>query len=246
MHEDIFHTKYGIAKIVTSGWQLFTHHFKTILILCLILYLPVNTALSFFPVQAVAEKQATEPSVYLPVLFLQLLHLFFGIIATIAFAKLIEDSLQGTTLSWQASIKHGVSRLPAAIGTGLLSFLILFGLFLLLIVPGVIWSIYYAFSFLVVAVRHLSGKKALDYSKSLVKGQWWRVAWFLFLIVVTGILCALPLAVLFEFTLAGQLHELAFSVLTDITTTLCTVITIVFFLNSDYLKNPVVKESLIN
>jgi hypothetical protein len=71
---------------------------------------------------------------------------------------------------------------------------------LLLIIPGIIFGIYYSFAGWVVIFEERKGKDALNRSKELVKGNWWGVfaryiflylALFLFLIVLDVVLTPL-------------------------------------------------------
>ncbi len=133
-----------------------------------------------------------------------------------------------------------LSKWGRSIGTGILGGLIVMGMTLLLIIPGIIWSGYYVFIFYVVALREISGKHALDYSKELVKGQWWRVCGVLLIINILGLLSGLALASPNFFLPENITENFIFSIITDTLTdvigALFTVMSIVFFLNSDYQK----------
>ena len=75
--------------------------------------------------------------------------------------------------------------------TGFLAGLVLIAFTLLLIVPGIIWGVYYPVLVPVVAFG-LSGTSALAESKRLVKGNWWRTAGCLIVIELVSLLLALP------------------------------------------------------
>ena len=55
--------------------------------------------------------------------------------------------------------------------------LYILGGFMLLIVPGIIFSIWFTFSAYVLIVEGKKGKLALMESKRLVKGYWWQIFW---------------------------------------------------------------------
>lgn len=59
---------------------------------------------------------------------------------------------------------------------------IVLALLLLLIIPGLILMIYYTFLYQVIALTDLKWKKALDYSKYIVRGSFWRVTGCMFAI----------------------------------------------------------------
>jgi hypothetical protein len=62
-------------------------------------------------------------------------------------------------------------------------------LMLLFIIPGFIWLIYYTFATYAVALEKNRGKAALDYSKALVQGRWWKICDFIFLV---GLITTIP------------------------------------------------------
>lgn len=68
--------------------------------------------------------------------------------------------------------------------TMLIQGILLILLFLLLVVPGIIFMVYWYLSTYVVLDQHLSGMAALKKSKALVTGNWWRT----FAIVVISVL----------------------------------------------------------
>ena len=97
----------------------------------------------------------------------------FGCVAVVAAVLASGHVLAGLPVSPRHAFRGAVSRWWPMLWTGLLAGLVLLGLTLLLIVPGIIWGVYYAFLVPVVAFG-LSGTEALAESKRLVKGNWWR------------------------------------------------------------------------
>lgn len=66
--------------------------------------------------------------------------------------------------------------LPSLIISILTSLIILGGM-VLLIIPGIIFAIWFAFSFYAVAIDNHKVATALNTSKNLVRGRWWAVLW---------------------------------------------------------------------
>ncbi len=235
MEEGITSTRYGLGRIIALGWEQYRRHFKSILPIFLIVYVPINIGLSFVPVDYLIEEHGLRGfKIYMKLI--QLTEFFIGVVATMALARLIEASLLGQPITWKQALRHSLSRWGASIGTGLLAGLIILGMCLLLIVPGIIWSLYYSLFVYVVALRNLSGKKALDYSKAIVKGQWWRVFGYLLVINVLGIVAGIAVAAPFFFTPDSRILDIAGDTLTDIVSALFLTMTTVFFLNNDQIK----------
>ncbi len=115
--------------------------------------------------------------------------LLLGLIGTMTSSIFLEAALRGQSISVGKAMRLGLGRWPAGWWTTLIGLVIVTALTLCLLVPGVIWSVYYTFSQKVVALRGESGKAALDYSKRLVVGRWWYVALTMFVI---GMIAGLP------------------------------------------------------
>ncbi len=104
-------------------------------------------------------------------------------VARLSVVKCAERVVTQREISFVEALSEGLNRWPRYLWAGFLGGLIILGL-CVLIIPGLIWAIYYMFLPYVVSVTSLSGKKALDYSKSLVKGRFWRTIGYFFVIVI--------------------------------------------------------------
>jgi len=104
-----------------------------------------------------------------------LFSIFIGTIISLSLTYKIYKSYKNTKIKIVDVIKFALSKFWTTLGTTLLMILMLIGLFLLLIVPGIIFAVYWTFVISVIIIKNLSGKKALDYSKSVVKKRWWKV-----------------------------------------------------------------------
>ncbi len=232
---DIFATRFGLGRVIAAGWNLFRIHFMSILRIFVLVYIPINIALAAVPVDALIEEHGMR-GFRLYMRLIQLTEFFFGVIATMALARLVEASLVGQPISWGKALRHALSRWGSSIGTGLLGGLIILGMLLLLIVPGIIWSLYYSLVVYVVALRGFSGKRALDYSKSIVKGQWWRVFGYLCAIEIMTLLAGFLVSIPNFFLPDHRIFDIAFNTVGDIVSALFLCMTIVFFINNDYMR----------
>lgn len=127
--------------------------------------------------------------------YVQMLFNFFILnIAQIATVKFAEASVTRRPITTGDAMRETFRRYPRVLGTLALGGLIIFGLTLLLVVPGIIWNVYYLFAMYVAVITSLSGKKALDYSKSLVKGAFWRTLGYFCCINLTAGLVSVLIA----------------------------------------------------
>ncbi len=236
MDTTIKEEKFSVSQILSVGWQHFMENWKTILIVFLIVYVPINIFLSFFSVDRMVQHHgASGANMY--VHLANLMQLLFGVIATLSIANIINASVNGTPITAKEAFGLAFKRWGASVWTSILVGIILFLLFLLLIIPGIIWSVYYTFFLFVVALREGSGMEALGYSKKLVKGQWWRVFG---ICLVIGVLSLIPFGVLwgiFNFLPHNQIFSIIHGTLSNLSGTPFMAMMIVFFLNTDYIKN---------
>jgi len=77
--------------------------------------------------------------------------------------------------------------------------------FILLIVPGIIFAVWYAFGAVIVVAEGLSGMAALRQSKSYVKGRWGAVAWRLAAAALIVIIIQIAINLILPKTIASIL-----------------------------------------
>lgn len=100
---------------------------------------------------------------------------------TIAFVRAIFDRYEGReALNPKQELQQVAPLLKSTIWVVILSGLAAFGGFILLIIPGIIFSIWFAFSMYTAIFDGQKGAAALRMSKKLVQGRWWGVFWRLF------------------------------------------------------------------
>ncbi len=229
LNAEITGGKLELERLTSMGWEVYKHHFRSIVILVLIVALPLDLLLFFIPSQ-IAQGLSNTALLMIQVVS-GMIGVIFSSLSFMAIYRLIESSLQGAPVTWQEAFRHGLSRWGASLETWGTAWLILIGLFLLLVVPGIVWSVYYSFLLMVVSVRGLSGKAALDYSKNLVKGRWWRVFGFqtvFMLFPLTFSFALKPIIELFAaFPLANLVASLVYAIFFVYTLTM----SMLFFLN---------------
>jgi hypothetical protein len=232
-----------LGAILSISWNIVKRHILTILAVTLIIYIPIEILLCLIPF----DKLDSYHSFTSYVRVTQVLELLFGVLATMGIAFLVENHIQGRTLGAGDVLKKAVNRWPSAVGTNIIAGLIIMGLTLLLIIPGVIWSVYYIFRTFVVVLRMKSGSEALKYSKSLVVRKWWKVFGYTFVFGIVTIGAASILGVIVGLFWDNFIVDFILGVITDIMMSFFIVAQTVFFLNLDYTQtNPVpANESLI-
>jgi len=104
----------------------------------------------------------------------------------------------GTPVVFTESLAWARSHFFGWLWLVVLSGLVLFGGFMLFIVPGIIASVYIAFSQYVFVGEGLTGMAALQRSRQLVYGKFSSVLWSLFVMMLFIILLYIPVAIVAE------------------------------------------------
>ena len=226
----------GIFEFFGEGWKYYSSNFVKILLIIICIYVPINTIVLLIPVhESLLDDPARLTQLYARIY--QGLETLIGCIATVGIAAIVEGAILGVNLSWGDAMRKGFSRWGSTVGTSILAGFILLGLTILLIVPGIIWTVYYTFWLYVVALRNIGGKAALDYSKNLVVGQWWRVAGIIIVISIADIITNFIIGIPSWFLPDNLILNVLSDTTLDVISSLFTVTSIVFFLNTDYLKS---------
>lgn len=224
MNQTIYERQYLDKEIFSESWRLFKENFQLILILILIIYVPINVILLFIPI-----KQNTWQDIVILIL-----GSLIELIAVMAITYAVKLKIDGNSVDFRKALKKSLSRWFSAVYTTLLGGIYLIGLFLLLIIPGVVYGVYWVFAIYVVVLCDKSGKPALDYSKSVVKGRWWEAFKYLLLfdILYLGIgkiITILPLYKKF-------LINIIINTFADIVVLFSVVVFTVLFINLDATK----------
>jgi hypothetical protein len=228
---------FGLGDIFRTAWWVIKSQYRTFLSVCLWIYIPLVLLTQFLNIPTASAETAQSTARFNSSLH-SLLASLLGIFVMAGLPYFVERTLQGSGPTWGEVLRFGASRWLSYFGTGLVLGIILGLWSLLLIIPGIIFGVFYIFWVNALVLRNFSGYDALTYSKSLVEGQWWKTF---------GITIVLFLACYGGMFLVGLLLELIWdSVAVNMLVTLMdylagavlAVMQTVWFLNLDYQKHP--------
>jgi hypothetical protein len=211
------------------AWHVFTKQFKNIVMVVVIVYVPIN-AIMFFLASELSFKNYVKLGSALDGLF--------GVVALMAITVITERFLRAPDeeIHLRSVLKFVCQRWPFLLWSNFTTSLILLGFALLLLVPGIIYGVYYSFLLPCVVLKNIYGAEARAYSKTLVTGQWWKVAFYLFVILGFGLAASLGLP-LTTSSLASDIFSGVFiDTTSDVIWTFFEVAFVVFFLNLDATK----------
>lgn len=171
-------TKLRLGGTLGLAARLFGRHAATFVPLAFLAYVPIE--LVAYRVSA-GEKDPLQS--YITRLQVgSLLHLLIGMVPVILVIRLTANAVDGEPTRfgavWQAARKRYLSAVPTAVACSL----VVSGLMILLVIPGLLGLVYTAFFLQVPVLREDSGFRALKHSKAVVEGRFWRVAGYLLLL----------------------------------------------------------------
>lgn len=169
---------FSTGDILRSSLKIYWSNFKTFWIIAALPLLPV----------AFLQTMAESTGHMWVVITVQLLATLAGLVITAAATVAVSDICLRQEPSVGRSYRLAFSEMPLKIvGTGCLVWAVLILGFVFLLVPGLIFSLWYLFAIPLVVLEQTSGVAALRRSRHLGKGCYMRnSAVYLLLIIVIG------------------------------------------------------------
>lgn len=241
-YSDLFRREYNIGDLLSAAWNVYVKNAATIIIVTIIIYIPINILSTLLAKNAASLAESDAPflggilSANLGLLLL--LTSLAGVLVPLAIAFVVRTTIDGGTATYQEALRQAISRWLPGIGTSMLMGVFLVGLVILLVVPAIIFGIFWSFAIYAVMLNNKSGMDALRHSKDVVSGRWWRVFGVL---IVFGLISGaadwvvgLPLA----FATSSFIGSVLTATVSSIIFSFFTVASVVFFLNLESNRPP--------
>ncbi|MDD2758647.1 MAG: hypothetical protein PHD72_04790 [Patescibacteria group bacterium] len=170
------------GEIIKNSWQIYAENFKKLLAYMLLLFIPnfILGLSGFFSLYL--DKYATSDyfvlinNVIIVVIFVA--SIVFTLWAALAMTKNLGSlAANKGAVNWREALSSTSHLIWPVIYTSLLVMLIVLGGTILFIIPGIIFSIWYTFTYYAIIFEEKKGTAALTVSKSLVVGRWWSILW---------------------------------------------------------------------
>lgn len=209
----------GVKDLFRNSWNIYKKDFKKFLVIAVIFFGITGLTMTFIGLEIPeVGVQPAPTSTFMPTgaepFFTVPWYLFFLIILTTIFMSILGSAslisaVKEAPKDWgvKDALKEGWSKYWPFFLVSLLTGLIIGLGFLFLIVPGIIFAVWFAFPTYVVICEDKRGFKALSRSRELVKGHWWSVAKRVFAIMII----TFPLSMSAQFI--PYLGQLAFIIL---------------------------------
>ena len=171
-----------VGDIILNSWEMYIKNFKKLWPYMIFLFLP-NFILGITGIISLYLDRYATSGIFilsnnLIVLAILAVCVIFTLWAAMALAKNLGNIVNKKTFALYKNTFSLTSHLIwPAIYTFLLLFLIIIGGTLLLIIPGIIFMVWFSFTYLIVIFEEKRGVAALMESKKMVTGRWWAILW---------------------------------------------------------------------
>ncbi|MDP2864282.1 MAG: hypothetical protein Q8N73_01315, partial [bacterium] len=174
----------GVRQLLKESWKLYFSKIKTLLG---IMVVPVGFSLFLSFIVPLFEDFGYWILIY-PISFL--VSLFFQLLVIPTLLYNLKDNI-----GFRESYQKGLKIFKSYLWVYFLVFIITAGGFLVLIIPGILFSVWFSLAIYTLIFEEKRGMSALMRSKELVAGRWWGVFWrfliFGLSVIVIGILISL-------------------------------------------------------
>lgn len=171
-----------IGGVLDSGFKLFRECFSSVF------WLAAVGALFTAPINLLGPYlQANKPAPGVMAMIacgVLVAAVVAGVIYGACIAR-IDSVARAQPLSVGQALAIGTRRFPAMFVSGLAVVLVVLVGLLLVLIPGFIFMIWFAFAWIAVILERIGPFAALSYSRALVRGHWWRTA---ALLTIVGII----------------------------------------------------------
>lgn len=177
-------SEYVLSGLLSDAWAFFQKHFKLVALTVLALSVPLHVLQSLFVDYRGSDILIENPngwesvgwSFISPAAWVAMvIGSLIGIIIPLSVARLTDALQHGETIDFRVALSRGFQKWGAGLVTMLVMGVLLALLFFALIIPGIIFAVYWMFVVIVVALTDKTLLTALSYSRALVRGRWWKL-----------------------------------------------------------------------
>lgn len=233
----------GFGELLSHSWTEYKSNFKLIFKVFLILYIIPSLAVTLFSIYGLAgineklssaietegvsvvgtikEILASEIPALAIFAALLLVSIVLGIIMSVTFIHFFLNKKQSKPTTSGQAIKSASKYIGKYILLMIVVSLALTGLYMLFIIPGIIFMVYWIFAAYVLIGENKGVIDSMKRSKVIVRGRWWRVlGYYLLLLLVfvgIGLIFSIPgsiLRAIFQSEIISSIFSLASYVIT--------------------------------
>lgn len=161
----------NVKTLINESWSLYRTNFKFFVKIVVWILVP-SIVLSVLP------AITTNAVIFLPInFFFSLVSLFVGLFIAVILISSINSLIKKETVNLATLYDASYSKILSYFWISILTGLAFLGGTVLLVVPGIIFSVWFSFAAIIFIIEGTKGTEALRSSKELVRGKFWPVLW---------------------------------------------------------------------
>ncbi len=170
----------SVPQLIIQSWKLYRQHFSALRGYMFWIFLP-TFVLSLSGIAGLftsAFLPVSEMIIALCIGLLSIAGSIFSILISLSLTRALKQAVEtGTIPSVQSAVKATSPYLLSVIWASILLGVMFFAGIILLVIPAIIFSVWYIFTAYTVIFEEKRGWAALKASKDLVKGRWFSITW---------------------------------------------------------------------
>ncbi|MDC0833945.1 hypothetical protein CKA32_001164 [Geitlerinema sp. FC II] len=227
------------------GWTIFKENISTFATFTLVINLPLIVISQFIPQPETPEGtiEFTSSNITILVVF-YILAIVLGTMSALATHIVSERAVLRQSIDAKTALQLAVPKIAITVVVSLVASLIIGVGTVLLVVPGIYLAVNLAFIGQAIALRDC-GFDAFQYSRNLVKGQWWKVfgrfliigIGFFIIFIVLGFIVGFLVGIFAAFPIVQLVLNVLLSLVIALAGYFMSVVYTMLFLNLDYVRN---------
>lgn len=176
----------GIGELLKGSWQLYKENFG---ILIKVTFVPLFLVFSLWLIKTLYPFSFSLKYILFQIISTVLSSFIFcWLTANLVFSVKNREK----KIDFKEALKSGTKWILPLFWLSILSSIVVLGGTMLLIIPGIILSVWFCLASYVLIYEDKRGMEALLKSKDIISGNWWSVFWRMVIIFVIGLLIFLP------------------------------------------------------
>ncbi len=193
----------GVGDIFDATFKLYKARFGTFLMIALVAYLPYSLIAALFmsQVEVSATTQAKPSVTDMFVSMIPLMLVLFIVLPLCQAAMIysVSETYLGRRIGVGEAYSRALSKLPRLLGANILAGIVIFIGFICLIVPGIIFSLWFILVTAVVLLEGSGATGSLGRSKALMAGNLGKGFLVLLVIALLGIVVGMVMGMIMRF-----------------------------------------------
>lgn len=245
-----YQREYYIKEILSISLEVYRSHYQQLFPLAFVVYLPLNIFLAFFPITSLSEFNAAEYESWFRIFGAMNIAVYLSFFGNIAFAVALKRRLYTNNYSLKSVIIEIYHKSMKHISANILMLFIVFvcfniwmyfsitfpTVFLLLLVPIVVYLVYWSFAIYVFAFKDMNLYQSMRYSYSIVNGRWAKVFYYVISFILLSALSSLVLGLPYSYLHDTIIMKILYTNFVSVFTSFFVVAFIVFYVNFEDTK----------